>query len=271
MQEAQGRSTPGGQVTTTGFQQLLSVLGRLLPQPLRLAGRPLIHRAGVAGKVSLEELAGMRVLSLLTLGGGGTFLSLWVLRANAVEPPATYVFILAALFFPVIGFEAPAIYLRSVASSRRRQVLRSLPDFVDLLATSVEAGLALDAAVDRVVRRFPGPLADEFRRYLWEVQIGRSRNEALLGIAERTDVEDVRLIAAALGQAELMGIPVADVLRTQAEDLRLRRLQRVREQAMRAPVRMVLPLALCFCPVLFILLFTPLLIRLLEAGINPGG
>lgn len=180
--------------------------------------------------------------------------------------PTTQTVVLLALA-GVSGFTAPDFWLSRQVSKRRRLVARHLPDFVDLLATCVEAGLGLDAAIDRISRRFPGPLGEEFQRYLWEVQIGRPRSVALMGIAERTNCDDIRIIATSLTQAELFGIPITNVLRAQAEALRERRFQQARERARRAPLLMLPALVFCFLPVIFLLLFTPLLIRARQSGL----
>ncbi len=249
-----------------GFEAFLTLLGRFVPDSIRVLDRPLLHKSGLAGRVSLEAVSGLRVLSLATFGVSAIILFSWLLITSGVQPPLFYVYVGSLIIAPVSAFQLPALYLRSLARARRRQVIRDLPDFVDLLATTVEAGLALDAAIERIIGQFPGPLSEEFRRYLWEIQIGRSRTASLMGIAERTDVDDMRLIAAALAQAERHGIPIASVLRSQAEDLRNRRLQKARETALRAPIKMIFPLAFCFCPVLLILIFVPLIIRLKEQG-----
>ncbi len=174
---------------------------------------------------------------------------------------------LLAFLFGVVGFIVPDLWLRQQARRRQKLITRHLPDFIDLLATCVEAGLGLDAAIDRITRRFPGPISEEFQRYLWEVQIGRPRNLALLGIAERTNCDDIRILAASLTQAELFGIPIANVLRTQAEALRERRFQQARERARRAPLLMLPALVFCFLPVIVLLIFVPLLIRARQSGL----
>jgi tight adherence protein C len=218
--------------------------------------RPLLHRAGLIGRLRPEEVFGLKVL----LGSGATVAFLPLFARGSLSGVA----VLAAA---LAGFFLPDIWLRVQIAARRRQAARTLPDFVDLLAATVSAGLSMDAAIDRIVRRFPGPLAEEFRRYLWEVQLGQSRSNALFALADRIGSDDLRLLAMALTQADLFGLPVANVLRAQAEDLRDRRFQRARERARRAPMLMLPAIALCFCPVMMLLLFTPLVLRLRAAGL----
>ncbi|MCX7643475.1 MAG: type II secretion system F family protein [Armatimonadetes bacterium] len=239
---------------------LVRTLGRFIPAYYRSRIRGLIHRAGMAGKIRPEEIFGLKLLGLLILPLVGAYLGS-IFKLQLLHN------LFLILFFAVFGFTAPDFWLGHQIRKRCRLITRHLSDFVDLLATCVEAGLGLDAAIDRISRRFPGPLAEEFQRYLWEVQIGRPRNLALMGIAERTNCEDIRILAASLTQAELFGIPIANVLRTQAEALRERRFQQARERARRAPLLMLPALAFCFCPVIFLLLFVPLFLRARQSGL----
>lgn len=238
-------------------------LGRLSPPAQITRLRRLVHKAGLAGRIRPEEVFGLKLLGLMGAGISGVF---FVLLIGSRLGLTLTVKFLAPMLTAAVGFFLPDFWLKRQIGKRRRTVFRTLPDFVDLLATSVEAGLGLDAAIERISRRFPGALGEEFQRYLWEVQLGRPRTDALIAVAERVDVDDLRLLAAALAQAELFGIPVVNVLRAQAEELRNRRFQQARERAMRAPILMVPVLALCFCPVLLLLLVVPLLIRIRNSG-----
>jgi len=240
--------------------RLIGTLGRFIPATSRSRLRALIHRAGLAGRLRPEEVFGVKLVGALTLPFIGFY------TGSALKLPLLQSLLLA-LLSAAVGFTAPDFWLSQQMRKRQRLITRHLPDFVDLLATCVEAGLGLDAAIDRITRRFPGPLAEEFQRYLWEVQIGRPRNLALLGIAERTNCEDIRILAASLTQAELFGLPVANVLRAQAEALRERRFQQARERARRAPILMLPALAFCFCPVIFLLLFVPIYLRARQSGL----
>lgn len=235
-------------------------LGKFAPTHYRSQLRKLIHKAGLAGRISPEEVLGLKLLGMLVFVLAALYFC-WVLRLKFFQ--STMLLALSGL----LGFTAPDFLLSRQIAKRRQLVAKHLPDFIDLLATCVEAGLGLDAAIDRISRRFPGPLGEEFQRYLWEVQIGRPRNLALMSIAERTNCEDIRILSASLTQAELFGIPVANVLKAQAEALRERRLQRTRERARRAPLLMLPALVFCFLPVIFLLIFAPLLIRARQSGL----
>ncbi|MCS7191915.1 MAG: type II secretion system F family protein [Armatimonadetes bacterium] len=241
------------------FLTILGLLGKIAPPQYRSRLRLLIHKAGLTGKIRPEEFFGLKLIGLLTLPSlVFYFTSIFQLFSFQVPMVA-----LSA----IIGFTAPDFWLQRLATNRRRLIDRHFPDFVDLLATCVEAGLALEAAIDRISNRFPGPLGEEFQRYLWEVQIGRPRNLALMAVADRTRSEDIRIFAASLIQAELFGIPIANVLRAQAEALRTRRFQQARERARRAPLLMMPALAFCFCPVLFLILLVPLYLRARQGGL----
>lgn len=240
--------------------RLARTIGKFAPSRYRYRLRTLIHRAGLAGRIRPEEVFGLKILGLLFL----PLVALYLCSAFKIAALQT---VTVTALGGITGFLAPDFWLTRQITKRSRTIARHLPDFVDLLATCVEAGLGLDAAIDRISRRFPGPLGEEFQRYLWEVQIGRPKNAALMGVAERTNCEDIRILAASLIQAELFGIPIANVLRAQAEALRERRFQQARERARRAPLLMLPALAFCFCPVIFLLLFIPVFIRARQSGL----
>ncbi len=254
------RGTIPKRKTTSLLKRLFETLGKFAPMYYRLHLRTLIHKAGLAGRIRPEEIFGLKLMGLISL----PLVSLYFAAFLKLSPLQT---LLIALLSGILGFGGPNLWLHRLAFKRRKLVSRYLPDFVDLLATCVEAGLSLDAAIDRISRRFPSPLGEEFQRYLWEIQIGRPRNLAFMGIAERTNCEDIRILAVSLIQAELFGIPIANVLRAQAEGLRERRFQQVRERARRAPLLMLPALAFCFCPVIFLLLFVPIYLRARQSGL----
>ena len=142
---------------------------------------------------------------------------------------------------------------------------REMPDALDLLVISVESGLGFDAALSQVARNTTGPLADEFFRVLQEMQLGTSRAEALRALAERTDVNDLRGFITAMVQADQLGIPIANVLRIQAREMRIRRSQRAEETAMKVPVKILFPLIFCILPALFIVIIGPAAIQIIKS------
>lgn len=171
------------------------------------------------------------------------------------------------LFF-VIGLAAggvlPHYYLNLKKKSRNRNALKELPDILDLLTVSLEAGLGFDSALSKVVSKKAGVLSGEFHRSLEELRLGRTRREALSGIKNRLEVEEVRAFISSILQAEKLGIGLVQVLRVQSNEVRERRRQRAEEEAMKAPVKMLFPLVLFIFPSLFIVLLGPAMIQFIE-------
>lgn len=164
-----------------------------------------------------------------------------------------------------LGYFGPSIALYQSAYNRTDQMRKDLPDALDLLTISVEAGMAFDSAVSQVARNTRGPLADEFFRVLQEMQIGLSRAEAIRAMGDRTDLSELRNFASAMVQADRLGIPVASVLRVQANEMRVKRSQRAEEQAQRVPVKILFPLIFCILPVLFIIILGPAAITIFDS------
>jgi tight adherence protein C len=165
----------------------------------------------------------------------------------------------------VIGFFAPNLYLYQRAHDRAERLQRDLPDAIDLLTISVESGLGFDAAVQQVARNTEGPLAEEFSRVLREMQIGQGRADALRAMGERTNVGDVRTFVGAMVQADSFGIPIAQVLRVQSAEMRVKRRQRAEEKAQQVPVKITIPLIFCILPTLFIAVMGPAVLSIMDS------
>ena len=165
----------------------------------------------------------------------------------------------------VAGFFGPDAWLERKVDERRQAMLRALPDILDLLVISVEAGLGFDSALARVVATVPGPLSEEFFRMLQETRVGVSRRDAMRHLMERTDLDELRSFLLAMIQAEAFGVTIARVLRVQADEMRVKRRQRAQEKAFAAPVKLVFPLVFCIFPSLFIILLGPAAIQIAEA------
>lgn len=164
----------------------------------------------------------------------------------------------------VVGFFAPNLYLYQLAYNRGEQLQRELPDAIDLMTICVESGLGFDAAVQQVARNTDGPLSEEFARMLREMQLGMGRSEALRSLAERTSVADVRSFVSAMVQADTFGIPVAQVLRVQSSEIRVKRRQRAEEKAQQVPVKITVPLIFCILPCLFIAVMGPAVLSIMD-------
>ena len=168
--------------------------------------------------------------------------------------------------FPIVaGFFGPDAWLERKVDERRQAMLRALPDVLDLLVISVEAGLGFDSALARVVATVPGPLSEEFFRMLQETRVGVSRRDAMRHLMERTDLDELRSFLLAMIQAEAFGVTIARVLRVQADEMRVKRRQRAQEKAFAAPVKLVFPLVFCIFPALFFVLLGPAAIQIAEA------
>ena len=167
-----------------------------------------------------------------------------------------------------VGFLAPDSILSRKVDERQQDILRTLSDTLDLLTISVEAGLSLNAAIAQVVQNVPGVLSAEFARMLQEIQLGVPRAEAFRHLAERTDVEELNGFALAMIQADVFGVSIASVLRTQAQQLRIKRRQRAEAKAQQTPVKIVFPLILCVLPSLFVVIVGPGAIQIWEEFIN---
>jgi tight adherence protein C len=164
----------------------------------------------------------------------------------------------------VAGFFAPSMYLYQRTYDRSKRMQRELPDAIDLLTISVESGLGFDAALQQVAYNTDGPLADEFSRVLREMQIGSSRSEALRALAERSSLSELRSFVSSMVQADAFGIPIANVLRVQSSEMRVKRRQRAEEKAQQVPVKMTIPLIFCILPALFIIVMGPAAIQIMD-------
>ena len=219
------------------------------------------RRLDIAGNPSgwdVPRIIGAKALSLLALGGIGL---LYGLAIGPTDPKALLLFVgLAAL-----GFMLPNILLYNAGLKREALMQRALPDAMDLLTVSVEAGLGFDAAVMKVARNTKGPLALEFSRLLQEMQIGTGRADAMRALAERSTLKDLKSFSLAMVQADQLGVPIGRVLRVQSQEMRVKKRQRAEEQAQKVPVKIMIPLIFCIMPCLLIVIGGPAAIQM--AGI----
>jgi tight adherence protein C len=164
----------------------------------------------------------------------------------------------------LIGLVTPHLYLKQKIKWRNRLAIRELPDILDLLTVSLEAGLGFDSAVSKVVAKKKGVIAGEFHRCLEEIRLGKTRREALGGIRNRLDVDQVKTFISSILQAEKLGVGMVQVLRVQSLEVREQRKQRAEEEAMKAPIKMLFPLVLFIFPSLFIVLLGPAIIQFID-------
>jgi tight adherence protein C len=192
------------------------------------------------------------------LAFGGAILGLLVF----LGAPSAGRFVIALVIVAVAYF-IPDILLRNRAQKRREEIRLELPNALDQMLISVQAGLGFETAMGRAAENGRGPLADELIRTLQDIQVGRSRKEAYLALSERVDVPDVRTFIRAVVQADTYGIAIAGVLKTQAKDMRIKRRQRAEEHAMKMPVKMLFPLIFFILPTLFIVLLGPAVLQIM--------
>jgi tight adherence protein C len=176
----------------------------------------------------------------------------------------TMVKLVVIVLVTIAGFFSPSFYLYQKTYDRTKRMQRELPDAIDLLTISVESGLGFDAAVQQVALNTEGPLADEFSRVLREMQIGSSRGESLRALAERSNLPELRSFVSAMVQADAFGIPIANVLRVQSSEMRVKRRQRAEEKAQQVPVKMTIPLIFCILPALFTVVMGPAAIHIMD-------
>jgi tight adherence protein C len=170
---------------------------------------------------------------------------------------------LFAVFGLVFGFIMPEFWLGRRIRARAMSMILQLPDALDLLTISVEAGLGFDAALAKVVEKMEGPLVDEFRQALAEIRMGRTRREALRDVVKRADAQPVANFIGAIVQAEQLGVPIAKVLQIQSQQLRIERRQRAEEAAAKAPVKMLFPMVGCIFPTIFIVILGPAIVTVM--------
>ena len=217
--------------------------------------------AGMEGETSGEKILGMQIVSAMLT----PVFIVYVIRffnffPGIFEGPAQILLYLGLIAF---GFHFPAMTLRDKMLKRQKQILLQLPDVVDLLTISVEAGLDFMGAMRRVVQKMPaGALRDELERFFKQVELGKTRKDALKSLAKRVQLTDLSTITASLIQADQLGSSIGPILRVQSDMLRIRRGQRAEKAAMEAPVKMLLPLLTCIFPAVFIMLFAPLFIQM---------
>lgn len=212
--------------------------------------------AGLDQRMDGNTWAAIRIIALI-----GTLILFFVVQ-GAFSSPLQKLVVFGLLM--AVGFVGPESVLNRRIDERRKDMEKSLPDVIDLLVISVEAGLGFEAAMGRVVQAVPGELSREFSRTLQETRVGVSRHKALRSLAERTDVDDLNAFILALIQADQFGVSIARMLRVQADEMRVRRRQRAQEKAFAAPVKLVFPLVLCIFPSMFVVLLGPAAINIAE-------
>jgi tight adherence protein C len=242
---------------------ILNTLGKYGPKQSAERLRLNLQQAGNPGNLNPVMFSGIRsvlAVLLLVIFGFVTFRTMEPARAMM------YTAIGAGL-----GYLLPGIWLGQQIKKRKHNIIKALPDALDLLTISVEAGLAFDSALQRVTEKWDNELSNEFKRVLTDTRLGRSRREALKEMAARTGVDDVQTFIAAIIQAEQLGVSIGKILRIQSDQMRVRRRQRAEEAAQKAPIKMLFPMVFLIFPALFVVILGPAVPRLMGGLGSVGG
>jgi tight adherence protein C len=245
-------------IITPLFSKLLKSVTKMSRQKNTGSGTKLDKELRLAGIfMSAGDFSALRrVLLFFCLG-----LSVIILLIPSVSLEIKLLIFLFALILAVL---VPRYYLKAKIKKRQNEIRRQMPDVMDLLSVSVEAGLGFDAALLRVGERSKGALIDELLSVHREIQMGKSRRNAFKSLSDRSSVEELKTFAGAMVQADQLGISIKNVLRLQAQQLRLKRRQTAEEKAMKAPVKMMLPLVIFIFPVIFIILLGPSAVTIIK-------
>lgn len=211
----------------------------------------LIH-AGFAGRMQASDFLGMKGFAALVGGVLGLGVSVRLFASSG-----TVGMVACLVIGGVLGYYIPDLWLSSKEGQRRDQVQKALPDAIDLLTISVEAGLGFDAALARVVEKSDNSLTREFGRVIAEMRVGVARRDALRALVERTGVDDLSVFVTAIIQAEQLGASIANVLRIQSAEMRVRRRQRAEIRAHQAPIKMLFPMVFLIFPPIMIVVLGP--------------
>ncbi len=215
-----------------------------------------LQKAGYPGGLRGADWVGVKILAAVVVALAVFFLMLVSGRFQLG--------VMFGLLGAGVGFMAPEFWLGRKIKARSMAMILQLPDALDLLTISVEAGLGFDAALAKVVEKMEGPLVNEFRQALAEIRMGRTRRDALRDVVARADAQPISNFIGAIVQAEQLGVPIAKVLQIQSQQLRIERRQRAEEAAAKAPVKMLFPMVGCIFPTIFIVILGPAIITVMK-------
>lgn len=243
------------------LRKMLRVLSILTPQRNVETTQKLLLHAGEPAQMTVADFFGLQVLSAVFLGGLGFALT------HLLEAPPIPLLIMGrnVLLCSILGFFLPQLWLRRRVRRRKKEIVRTLSDALDILSVGVEAGLAFESALLRVCERWKNALTEEFHRTVVEMRMGTPRNVALQRMADRAGVQELHTFVAVLIQSSELGVSIAQVLHAQADQMRIKRRQRAEELARQAGVKMVFALVFLIFPAILIVLLGPGLPLLLEA------
>jgi tight adherence protein C len=265
------RRLEGYQVTGARDQEMLKSFGNRVVDPLSTGALSIIkrftpvgytdnvrHKLVLAGNPPGFEVDRLLIFKVLGITSGIVWIPLVYMGLGFKG--TTALFAIAVMWGG--SFMAPDLSLGRKIEARQKEIAQKLPDILDLLVISVEAGLGFEQAIDRTSTSVPGPLSEEFRRMLQETRVGASRADALRALDERTEVPELRSFILAMLQADTFGVSIARILRAQADEMRVRRRLAAQEMAQKAPIKMLFPLVLCIFPAMFVVVLGPAFISI---------
>jgi len=237
-----------------GYVRQMTPVGTIEKTQLRLA------QAGNPSNLTVQDFLGAKGMASIALAGLAFLAMTFLFHAGFAK------MVLGLVGGAVLGFFLPNIWIRQKIKDRQAEIQKYMADAIDILAISVEAGQGFDGALSTLSARKQNALTAEFDRFRLEVQAGKGRREAFRDLALRTGVDDLSQFVAAMIQADQLGIGIAQVLRTQSEELRIKRRQRAEEKARQAPIKMLFPLVFLMFPSLFIVILGPAVPQILSFG-----
>ncbi|MDY7039965.1 MAG: type II secretion system F family protein [Chloroflexota bacterium] len=241
------------------IDSVASFVTRFTPQQSLESTHHKLELAGRPNNWGPSEFWGVRALA-------GVLLAVLIFLLMNISNQAINQSLLYSAGAGALGFYLPVLWLGNKIKQRQEEIVKSLPDALDLLTICVEAGLGFDAAMSKVTEKWDNELSQAFARVNQEIRLGKLRREALRTMADNMDVSDVSSFVAAIIQADQLGVSIAKVLRIQSEQMRIKRRQRAEEQARKAPVKMLIPLVALIFPSLYIILLGPSILLLVESG-----
>ena len=231
---------------------------RIFPSDYVARTRKKFVSIGSYDSAAVDRFLAVRIACLIIIPVG-LFLIFFVFNMTGLMA------LLLAALVVMIALMGPEAWLNRKVDERKAEIQRSLPDILDLLVISVEAGLGFEQALDRTVAAVPGALSQEFSRMLGETRAGATRSDAMRALEARVDVPEVRSFVLAILQADTFGVSIGRVLRAQAEEMRIKRRQLAQERAQKAPVKMLIPMVFCIFPALFVVILGPAGISITKA------
>lgn len=239
------------------LNELNKSTSRIMPSQIKIKIEEKLRQAGNPFGVTVERWINFQLFLLIGL----PVFTLSIALMNNGDIKRLLIILLVEV---ALAFLFPRVILKGKIRERKEEIERTLPDVLDLLTVSVEAGLGFDSAIARVIEKMPGQLTNEFEKALQEIKVGTNRKEALRNLTKRVDVPDLVTFVNSIIQAEQLGVSIGNVLRIQSKQMRQKRRQRAQEKAMKAPVKMLFPMLFFIFPTIFAVLLGPVAIRLME-------